>query len=454
MNLSRRITLEDLFSAPVNRLDYYKGLYHVCYYFIVYTFNNNEIDYCKKKRLLQSTKPGRADHDLLIIANQRIDRLIQIAANPHHSDDTAVDNDHDGDDDELFALYDDYATEEPEEQEKARAGRKAFRDTIMDFYGSRNRENDVSPTTHDNDNEAVMDEDGQDLANITPRSVKMLSRIPDIHVANVMIHPSPLSPPPPHVDEPSAQSASHEDPMQQSSTEEQSAESTPVQMTYIQPAVLKATLIRHDVDDNVTNDDNDDDDDIPLIPQQPPAVSSNIDNNNNQRSSSKAPSIERHNNQGGQQQHAVMQTMESLRSALTASLDSFTDSTHSLQSSYSAPRSSSSTAATETVPNTYIEEKPSPSSNTPRSLPLAESPSSNEYQQRTSYSKSNMQSTTAPVDHQQRQGSMQLMMNSSSDSIAMQSSISNFGGGQRDPQERQSHGNQLQTLESPPESVS
>lgn len=385
--------------------------------------------------MLQSTKPGRADHDLLIIANQRIDRLIQIAANPHHSEDHD-----DDDDDELFALYDDYATEEPEEQEKARAGRKAFRDTIMDFYGSSsNRETDVSPTTHDNDNKAVvMDEDGQDLANITPRSVKMLSRIPDIHVANVMIHPSPLSPPP-HVDEPSAsQSASleEEDPLQQSSsTEKQSAESTPVQMTYIQPAVHKATLIRHDVDNAANDDDdNDDDDDIPLIPQQqPPVISSNMDNhnNNNQRSSSS-------------QQHAVMQTMESLRSALTASLDSFTDSTHSLQSSYSAPRSSSSTAATETVPNTYID-KEKPSSGTPRSLPLAESPSSNEYQQ----------STAAPVDHHgQRQESMQLMMNSSSDSIAMQSSVSNFGGGQRDPQERQSHGNQWQNLESPPESVS
>lgn len=30
LNLSRRITLEDLFDAPVKRLDYYKGLYHVC----------------------------------------------------------------------------------------------------------------------------------------------------------------------------------------------------------------------------------------------------------------------------------------------------------------------------------------------------------------------------------------------------------------------------------------
>lgn len=402
--------------------------------------------------MLQSTKPGRADHDLLIIANQRIDRLIEIAANPHHSEDHD-----DDDDDELFALYDDYATEELEEQEKARAGRKAFRDTIMDFYGSSsNRENNVSPTTHGNDSKAVvMDEDGQDLANITPRSVKMLSRIPDIHVANVMIHPSPLSPPP-HVDESSAlQLASleeEEDPLQQpSSTEKQSTESTPVQMTYIQPTVHKATLVRHDVDNavNIDDDNDDDDDDIPLIPQQqPPVVSSNTDNNNNNNnqrsSSSQAPPVER-------QQHAVMQTMESLRSALTASLDSFTDSTHSLQSSYSAPRSSSSTAATETAPNTYIDQE-KPSSGTPRSLPLAESPTSNEYQQRTS----NIQSTATPVDHHhdQRQESMQLMMNSSSDSIAMQSSVSNFGGGQRDPQERQSHGNQWQNLESPPESVS
>lgn len=390
---------------------------------------SNETDSLRQtKRLLQSTKPGRADHELLIIANQRIDRLIHIATTPQ-SNDTATDNNH-VDDDELFALYDDYATEEPEEQEKARAGRKAFRDTIMDLYGSSHLGNDIS-SAHDNgnDSKATVDEDGQDLANITPRSVKMLSRIPDIHVSNVKIHPSPLSPPPQRVDESS--SASFEESLQQSSTEKRSAESTPVQMTYIQPAVHKATLIRQD------NDKEDDDDDIPLIPQQPqPAVSSRVDNNNNLRTSSQASSERQ--NQG--QQHTVMQTMQSLRSALTASIDSFTDSTtHSLQSTYSAPRSSSSTAATDTVPNAYIEEgKPlQPSTNTLIS--------DQQHQQ----SSSNIQSSDSIDRHQESM--QQLMMNSSSDSIAP---VSNFGGEQRDQQEKQSNGNQLQTLESPPESVS
>ncbi|KAI9320962.1 hypothetical protein BX666DRAFT_2024566 [Dichotomocladium elegans] len=50
--------LKTLFDAPVQRLSYYKELY---------------------SRLLKATKPGRADHDLLVRANRRIDALLQVS---------------------------------------------------------------------------------------------------------------------------------------------------------------------------------------------------------------------------------------------------------------------------------------------------------------------------------------------------------------------------------------
>ncbi|CDH49054.1 related to gef1 protein [Lichtheimia corymbifera JMRC:FSU:9682] len=58
MKANYEITLESLFNAPVQQLKYYKMLYG---------------------RLLESAEPGRADHKLLLKANQRIDTVMLMA---------------------------------------------------------------------------------------------------------------------------------------------------------------------------------------------------------------------------------------------------------------------------------------------------------------------------------------------------------------------------------------
>ncbi|KAI9316279.1 hypothetical protein BX666DRAFT_1949065 [Dichotomocladium elegans] len=65
------ITLETLFNAPIQQLRYYKMLYG---------------------RLLESAEPGRADHKLLLEANQRIDTVMLMAQKTNNKPTTSADH--------------------------------------------------------------------------------------------------------------------------------------------------------------------------------------------------------------------------------------------------------------------------------------------------------------------------------------------------------------------------
>ncbi|KAI9323184.1 hypothetical protein BX666DRAFT_2021935 [Dichotomocladium elegans] len=336
LNLSRKITLQSLFDAPLQRLEYYKCLYN---------------------RLFQSTKPGRPDHALLLRANNRIDKLI-LLTKLDHGHPTSESHDHKA----AYGIHDrheynDNECADHQSNTKAGAGRKAFRETVIDFY----KQSGVDGP--------IIDEDGQDLANIAPRSVKILKEVPSLNASSVSMIDTT------QVEKQESTSKEKEKREETPANDKADLSSASVQMTYIQPPVHKMTLTRERHNDSDT-----DDDDKPLVPFSS-SLARKVEGGQAQQqqqeetSPKREPSAEiQHSTQPqvvpllakpdnlplatqeSQQEEekpvADPRKMASLRSVLAASVDSMAESSHSSSSFSSSSsgilhRSSTSTAQTE-----------------------------------------------------------------------------------------------------------
>ncbi|KAI8140120.1 hypothetical protein BJV82DRAFT_623984 [Fennellomyces sp. T-0311] len=248
---------------------------------------------------------------------------------------------------DIYALYstadDDHVDHEPDSLPRAR--REAFRDTIMDFYDGRFDDDDddkpILPSRADakkQDND-ITDSDGQSLADIVPRSVKILSRIPDPSTVKAAVAPPPAVPAVPPIPT--------DDEKKDDNNSASKMESAPVQMTMIQPAMHKMTIssmVTTSPEDELDSSENKS---LPPSPQQ----------SSSEKTTTTAPILPRSTSPGAA---AVRQPprnntnppsqingggIQSVRAALAASVDSFPESARS--SEYSFTRGSASTAATE-----------------------------------------------------------------------------------------------------------
>lgn len=261
----------------------------------------------KSKSLATTVKQQLAKFPLL---SEEMDDKNDVDDDHHHQDTTH---------DDIFALYGGHGDDDDEKDNNNEAStayvrRNAFRDTIMGLYDGgqlsfEKKSGKPAPST--------VDEDGQDLANIAPRSVKLLSRVPT--------------------------ATKEEESKEQSSKEDEKAtkadmQSAPVKMTYIEPAVHKMTLSTNKSKEESTAST------TPVTAQMTSAGVPILP-----RSSSRGGSASRPLDRTQQQQsNGVANTVQqTLRSAMTASIDSSTGSVSSNATDYSMMRESSSTGSTE-----------------------------------------------------------------------------------------------------------
>ncbi|KAJ8656980.1 hypothetical protein O0I10_007314 [Lichtheimia ornata] len=261
----------------------------------------------KSKSLATTVKQQLAKFPLL---SEEMDDKNDVDDDHHHQDTTH---------DDIFALYGGHGDDDDEKDNNNEAStayvrRNAFRDTIMGLYDGgqlsfEKKSGKPAPST--------VDEDGQDLANIAPRSAKLLSRVPT--------------------------ATKEEESKEQSSKEDEKAtkadmQSAPVKMTYIEPAVHKMTLSTNKSKEESTAST------TPVTAQMTSAGVPILP-----RSSSRGGSASRPLDRTQQQQsNGVANTVQqTLRSAMTASIDSSTGSVSSNATDYSMMRESSSTGSTE-----------------------------------------------------------------------------------------------------------
>ncbi|KAI9265019.1 hypothetical protein BDA99DRAFT_536516 [Phascolomyces articulosus] len=345
---------------------------------------------------------------------------------------------------DVYALYDvdsddkqnnnGHDNEENRGDELPQARRKAFRDTIMDFYDGRFTESDeddkvgtshsqrteqpplpplfskpvISENTKNKRHDPVLDSDGQDLANIQPRSIKIIPKLPDIDDFKKSssvedLSSAPTTPPT------AVQRAPPMPPVPVNSNDEKKQEKkdemevAPVQMTFIEPEAHKMNLSSTSI--TIEDDDDDDGDDLPLAqskersandtsPTTPSSSTENIkvpsQSSMLARSSSRGGALTKNNpspnpslnNGPPQQQYGGGNTsptngLRSVRAALAASVDSFAESTKSSPSDYSLTRGSSSTMATDrgSPPSSIEQVKPqTPVTPPPRKGSMPEHP--------------------------------------------------------------------------------
>ncbi|KAI9493603.1 hypothetical protein BDB00DRAFT_872274 [Zychaea mexicana] len=319
---------------------------------------------------------------------------------------------------DVYALYSNGSddkranvNDDKELDELPRARRDAFRDTIMDFYDGRffddsddddHKEPPLSAEKSYPD-EPTMDSDGQDLANIQPRSVKILSKIPDPSENEkwpaVEVPSVPPVPPIPSNASDSKQKKSNSSNNNSNIVKDTDMGSAPVQMTYIKPEMHKMSL-SSSMTITQGDDDDDDEDNRPLAQTKPSSSSSSSSTVKQPsvpiapRSSSQSTVLSRtpspnppsdnilQHPQQQQCQHGGVNAsnngLQSVRSALAASVDSFAESTKSSPSEYSLARGSSSTAATERGSPSSIEQAKPVISPPPRKGSMPESVVRNE----------------------------------------------------------------------------
>lgn len=239
--------------------------------------------------------------------------------NDHHQEDTATTHD------DIYALYggqddDDDDIDNHSGESTAHVRRNAFRDTIMGLYDDQlsfANKSDKPPTPPPKKQQpSTVDEDGQDLANIVPRSVKLLSRVPTAT--------TPSS---------NTSTTKEESSKEDAKTAKTDMQSAPVKMTYIEPAVHKMTVSTNKSKEETTSSNPPQltSAGVPILP----------------RSSSRGGSASRPLEKAQQQSIGVANTVQTLRSAMTASIDSSTGSVSSNATDFSMVRESSSTGSTE-----------------------------------------------------------------------------------------------------------
>ncbi|KAG2222807.1 hypothetical protein INT45_011617 [Circinella minor] len=291
-----------------------------------------------------------------------------------------------------------------DDNESPHARRNAFRDTIMDFYDGRFTDSDDEdreekpplpplPSSKDitsdhhmnNDNPTVTDSDGQDLANIQPRSIKILASLPDVACSKKAATTTVEEPEPhvPHIPPVPPMPESSSDIKKQKNltmnnrnsngnSKNNQMEVAPVKMTFIEPEKHQIAL---STGITIEDDDNDEEDDIPLsqqlhspttktspglltekVPQSPLLPRSSLQDTASARNSP-SPSQSLNNSSPTRESPDGLQ---SVRAALAASVDSFAESTKSSPSNYSLTRGSSSTLATDRGSPNSIEQQVKP----------------------------------------------------------------------------------------------